>query len=110
MQKTAKTPHLGASGCLDDTERGEGEINNPPATPRVLGLRFLTHVMAIVGSGAPPQKNQGLIAGLIKGKPMDNKALIRPYSWGGVGRLGGGRLTSHKSCWSGGYQGQLLMN
>ena len=39
---TKHGPLLGASGCLDDTDRGEGEINNPPATPRVLGERFLT--------------------------------------------------------------------
>ena len=81
---TAKNSLLGASGCLDDTERGEGEINNPPEIPRVLGERFLTQV-SWRSSTYPPARNKGLIAGLIKGKPMVNKPLIRPYSWWGVG-------------------------
>ena len=39
-----------------------------------------------------PPRNKGLIAGLIKGKPMVNKLLIRPAISGG-GTLGGGWLT-----------------
>ena len=35
----------------------------------------------------PPSRNKGLIAGLIKGKPMVNKPSIRPCFWGGT--LGG---------------------
>ena len=55
---TAKKTRLGASGCLDDTERGEGEISNPPATPRVLGLRFLTQVTHGDRQPTPP-RNKG---------------------------------------------------
>ena len=59
--------------------------------PLLLGLHLrvkLTRGGSFYGSSTnpsltyPPKQNKGVIAGLIKGTPMVNKTLIRPYFWG----------------------------
>ena len=47
------------------------------------GNFWIMGILAAPPQSYPPPRKKGLIFGLIKGKPMVNKPLIRPYFWGG---------------------------